>query len=113
MHIEPRYTMPAKVMIANAVMIWGAKEHIRNLAREPWAPLKVLAASMVFSLVMQSLHMPAERSALHFVGAMASYTLLGFALGLLLQDRLFEPANLYQHAVRRRLFAVRQPTLAS
>lgn len=105
MHIEPGFVAPIKVMAANAaaigVVAWGLKEQIKQLAREPWAPAKTAAAALFFSLFMQSFHMPVGPSELHFVGAMAMYltlgfipTLLGFALGLLLQGLLFEPGDL-------------------
>ncbi|MCB2099426.1 MAG: energy-coupling factor ABC transporter permease [Rhodobacterales bacterium] len=105
MHIEPGFVAPAKVMMANVgaigVLTWAAKEHIKTLIREPWAPLKVAAAAVFFTLFMQSFHMPVGPSELHFVGAMAMYltlgfipTLLGFAIGLGLQGLVFEPADL-------------------
>ena len=105
MHIEPGFVAPTKVMLANAgaigVFAWGAKEHIKGLIREPWAPLKVAAAALFFTVFMQSFHMPVGPSELHFVGAMAMYltlglipTLLGFALGLALQGMVFEPTDL-------------------
>lgn len=105
MHIEPGYVAQAKVLAANAaaigVLAWAFKEQVRRLTGEPWVIFKVLAAALFFSLFMQSFHMPVGPSELHFVGAMAIYltlgfipTLLGFALGLLLQGLLFEPADL-------------------
>lgn len=105
MHIEPGFITPVKVMAANAaaigVVAWGLKEHLKQSLREPWAPLKTLAAALFFSLFMQSFHMPVGPSELHFVGAMAMYltlgflpTLLGFALGLALQGLVFDPHDL-------------------
>lgn len=105
MHIEPGYVAHVKVIAASAtavgVLAWGVKQHIKGLVREPWAPLKVMAAALFFSLFMQSFHMPVGPSELHFVGAMAMYltlgfipTLLGFSVGLALQGVLFEPADL-------------------
>lgn len=105
MHIEPGFVAPAKVMMANTAALgliaWGAKEQLLGLLREPWAPLKTLAAALFFSLFMQGFHAPVGPSELHFVGAMVMYltlgfvpTLLGFALGLLLQGLVFDPADL-------------------
>lgn len=105
MHIEPGYIAPAKVMMANAAAIglvaWSAKEQLKSVLREPWAPLKTIVAALFFSLFMQSFHANVGPSELHFVGAMAMYltlgflpTLLGFALGLLFQGLLFEPTDL-------------------
>lgn len=105
MHIEPGFVAPAKVMMANTaalgIVAWGAKEQIKSLFREPAAPVKTLAAALFFTLFMESFRAPVGPSELHFVGAMAMYltlgflpTLLGFALGLLLQGLVFEPADL-------------------
>ncbi len=105
MHIEPGFVTPAKILLANAgavgVVAWAAKDQILGLVREPWAPLKTAAAATFFSLFMQGFSVPVGPSELHFVGAMAMYltlgfvpTLLGFALGLLLQGVMFNPADL-------------------
>ncbi|KJS39947.1 MAG: cobalamin biosynthesis protein CbiM [Rhodospirillaceae bacterium BRH_c57] len=105
MHIEPGFVTPAKVMLANAgaigVIAWGVKEQAVQLLREPWAPLKTLAAAGFFSLFMQSYSVPVGASELHFIGAMAMYltlgfmpTLLGFALGLAFQGLVFDPADM-------------------
>ena len=105
MHIEPGFVAPAKVMMANTAAVgliaWGAKEQLKSLLREPWAPLKTIAAALFFSLFMESFHANVGPSELHFVGAMAMYltlgfvpTLLGFALGLLVQGLTFNPTDL-------------------
>lgn len=105
MHIEPGFVAPAKVLMANigavGVFAWGAAEQLKSLRRAPWAPAKVAAAAVFFSVFMESFHMPVGPSELHFVGAMAMYltlgfgpTLLGFAVGLLFQGLLFEPQDL-------------------
>ena len=66
---------------------------------------------------MQSFHLPAGASELHFIGAMPIYltlgfvpTLLGFGLGLLLQGVIFEPADLLHLGVNFLSLAV--PLLA-
>ncbi|MCW8860859.1 MAG: energy-coupling factor ABC transporter permease [Rhodospirillales bacterium] len=105
MHIEPGFVAPAKVILANAgavtVVAWGVVAHLKQLVREPWAPLKTVAAAAFFSVFMESFHMPVGASELHFVGAMAMYltlgfvpVLLGFGLGLLVQGLLFNPGDL-------------------
>lgn len=105
MHIEPGYVAPAKVVAANATAIgvgaWYVKDLIRDALKKPWILAKVAAAAVFFSIFMEMFHMPVGPSELHFVGAMAMYltlgfipTLLGFAVGLLLQGMLFEPQDL-------------------
>jgi ABC-type Co2+ transport system permease subunit len=105
MHIEPGYVAPIKVMAANATAIgvfaWYARQQLARIVEAPWALAKTGAAALFFSLFMQSFHMPVGPSELHFVGAMAMYltlgflpTLLGFAVGLLVQGLLFEPQDL-------------------
>lgn len=110
MHIEPGFVAPAKVAMANVaaagVVGWYAKEHVKEIVRQPWAIAKTGAAAVFFSLFMESFFVPVGPSELHFVGAMAMYltlgflpTLLGFAIGLLLQGLLFNPADLVHLAV--------------
>lgn len=105
MHIEPGYVAPAKLVLANATAIgvfaWYGKEQLKKVASSPWVLAKTAAATVFFSLFMQSFHMPVGPSELHFVGAMAMYltfgflpTMLGFAIGLLVQGLLFEPTDL-------------------
>lgn len=105
MHIEPGFVAPAKLALANVaaagVVAWAVKEQAKETLRQPWSPVKTLAAAAFFTLFMQSFHVPVGPSELHFVGAMAMYltlgflpTLLGFALGLALQGLLFEPQDL-------------------
>lgn len=105
MHIEPGFVSPAKVLMADTaaagLIAWGIKEQIKSVVREPWAPLKTVAAALFFSLFMESFHANVGPSELHFVGAMAMYltlgylpTLIGFAVGLLLQGMVFQPTDL-------------------
>jgi ABC-type Co2+ transport system permease subunit len=105
MHIEPGFVSPAKVLMADTaaagLIAWGVKEQLKTVLREPWAPLKTVAAALFFSLFMESFHANVGPSELHFVGAMAMYltlgfvpTLLGFAVGLLLQGLVFQPTDL-------------------
>lgn len=105
MHIEPGFVQPAKVAMANAgaagLAIWAAKEQIKDWAKAPWTFAKTGVAAIAFTVFMQSFSAPVGPSELHFVGAMAMYltlgflpTLLGFAIGLLVQGLLFSPWDL-------------------
>ncbi|WP_132938230.1 energy-coupling factor ABC transporter permease [Varunaivibrio sulfuroxidans] len=105
MHIEPGFVTPVKVAMANvgalAIAGWALKEHIKISIKNPWSVAKPLVAAVFFTLFMQSFHMQVGPSELHFVGAMAMYltlgfipTLLGFAIGLLLQGLVFSPWDL-------------------
>jgi len=110
MHIEPGYIAQAKVIAANVsaigVLALYAKSMIQNPITIFPTTVKTLLAAVFFSIFMQSFHMSIGPSELHFVGASAMYmtlgflpTLFGFALGLLLQGLLFEPADLPHLAV--------------
>ncbi len=105
MHIEPGYVTPIKIMAANVVTVsllgFYVKQFLTNLPMLPVNLLKMLLAAGLFSIFMQSFHMPVGPSELHFVGAMAIYltlgfvpTLIGFTVGLTLQGLLFNPADL-------------------
>lgn len=110
MHVEPGYVASAKVALANAgaigVVMWACAKHIKGFSIDPFLIVKSLIAASVFSLFMQSFHVPVGPSELHFVGAMAMYltlgftpTLLGFGIGLALQGAVFEPTDLYHLGV--------------
>ncbi len=106
MHIEPGYIAQTKIMLANAGAVGMLAYYARHLLQQPAAIVRALLAAVFFSLFMQGFHVNVGPSELHFVGAMAMYltlgflpTLFGFALGLLLQGLLFEPADLAHLAV--------------
>lgn len=110
MHIEPGTVSAAKVALANAAAIstlgFYGLQLLRQRAQLPVTLLRTGLAAVFFSVFMESFHMPVGPSELHFVGAMAMYltlgflpTLFGFAIGLLLQGFLFEPADLIHLAV--------------
>lgn len=106
MHIEPGFIAQTKIMLANAGAISVLGWYAKDLLRRPADFVRTLLAAGFFSLFMQSFHVSVGPSELHFVGAMAMYltlgflpTLFGFALGLLLQGLLFEPADLVHLAV--------------
>ncbi len=106
MHIEPGFIAPGKVLLANVAATGLLAWYARDLLRRPTELLRSLLAALFFSLFMQAFHAPVGASELHFVGAMLIYmtlgflpTLFGFAIGLLLQGLLFEPADLVHLAV--------------
>jgi cobalt/nickel transport system permease protein len=106
MHIDPGFIAQTKIMLANAGAVAVLAYYARDLLLQPAAIVRALLAAVFFTVFMQSFHMNVGPSELHFVGAMAMYltlgflpTLFGFALGLLLQGLLFEPADLVHLAV--------------
>ena len=101
MHIEPGILSSAKIAAANLAATSLLAVQAPQLIKQPQLILRTLLAALFFSVFMQSFHMPAGASELHFIGAMPIYltlgfvpTLLGFGLGLLLQGVIFEPADL-------------------
>lgn len=101
MHIEPGILSSTKIALANVAAMGVLATAMPQWLRRPALWLRTLLAALFFSLFMQAFHMPVGPSELHFVGAMPIYlllgpipTLLGFALGLLLQGLLFEPQDL-------------------
>lgn len=106
MHIEPGLIAPAKLTLAAAVAVPLLLAYLPPLFKQPALLLRTLLAALFFSLFMQAFHMKAGPSELHFLGAMPLYlsfgfvpTLLGLALGLLLQGLVFEPQDLVHLAV--------------
>lgn len=106
MHIEPGIIAQAKVMAANAGAAGLLLTYAKDLLKNPADIVRMLVAAVFFSLFMQSFHVKVGPSELHFVGAMVIYltlgfvpTLIGFAVGLLLQGMLFEPLDLPHLAV--------------
>lgn len=106
MHIEPGIIAQAKVMAANVGATGLLLAYARDLIKNPADIVRMLVAAVFFSLFMQGFHVKVGPSELHFVGAMIIYltlgfvpTLIGFAVGLLLQGVLFEPLDLPHLAV--------------
>lgn len=106
MHIEPGVLAAAKIVAANAVALGVVAVAVLALLKQPHLLLRTLLAAAFFTLCMQAFHLKVGPSELHFLGAMPMYlafgllpTLLGFALGLLLQGWLFEPADLLHLSV--------------
>lgn len=106
MHIEPGIIAQAKVMVANIGAAGVLLAYAKDLIKNPADIVRMLVAAVFFSLFMQAFHVQAGPSELHFVGAMVIYltlgfvpTLIGFAVGLLLQGVLFDPMDLQHLAV--------------
>lgn len=110
MHIEPGVLAAGKVVAANvaALALIGATAvaALRRPAVLPAVLWRTLLAAGFFTLCMQAFHLKVGPSELHFLGAMPMYlafgllpTLLGFAIGLLLQGWWFEPADLLHLSV--------------
>ncbi|MGO9543987.1 MAG: energy-coupling factor ABC transporter permease [Rhodomicrobium sp.] len=101
MHIEPGVLNASKVLYANITAASTLTAYLPSLLRKPGDIVKIAAAAVFFSLLMQMFHMPVGPSELHFVGASVVYfvfgfrpALFGFTLGLLLQGIVFEPQDL-------------------
>lgn len=106
MHIEPGLIAPAKLMFAAGAATAVLACYVPALLRQPSLALRSLLAALFFSCFMQMFHMKVGPSELHFLGVMPLYlsfgfvpTLLGLALGLLLQGLIFEPQDLPHLAV--------------
>ncbi len=101
MHIDPGLINSAKMVAANVAVIGVLGYYAKSLLLNPVLVLRTLAAALFFTLFMQSISTSVGPSELHFIGAMPIYLLLGFtpalfgfALGLLIQGLLFDPADL-------------------
>lgn len=117
MHIEPGILSGAKIAAANLAAIGLVAAQAPQVVKRPQLILRTLLAALFFSVFMQSFHLPAGASELHFIGAMPIYlalgfvpTLLGFGLGLLLQGVVFEPADLLHLGVN--FLSLAMPLLA-
>lgn len=113
MHIEPGLVSAAKVAVANVAAVGLVGAHALQFIRQPQLVVRSLLAALFFSLFMQSFHLPAGPSELHFIGAMPIYlilgfvpTVVGFGAGLLAQGLLFEPADLANLGVNTLSLAV-------
>lgn len=101
MHIEPGYVASAKILAANAAAIALIGSQSVHLLKQPSQIVRSLLAAVFFTLAMQAFHLSVGPSELHFLGAMPLYlslgfipTLFGFAIGLLVQGLVFDPADL-------------------
>ncbi len=101
MHIEPGLISSIKLTAAGVTAVGVMGYYAKALLLQPTLILRTLAAALFLTLFMQSVSMSVGPSELHFLGAMPLYlllgfipTLFGFALGLLLQGLLFDPADM-------------------
>ncbi|MBY0576700.1 MAG: energy-coupling factor ABC transporter permease [Gallionellaceae bacterium] len=106
MHIEPGIIAQAKILAANVGAAGLLLAYTKDLIKNPADIVRMLVAAVFFSLFMQGFFVKVGPSELHFVGAMVIYltlgfvpTLIGFAVGLLLQGVLFDPLDLPHLAV--------------
>jgi cobalt/nickel transport system permease protein len=106
MHIEPGLIAQPKLAFAAVVATAVLACYVPQLLRRPALLLRSVLAAVFFACFMQALHMKVGPSELHFLGVMPLYlsfgfvpTLLGLALGLLLQGLIFEPQDLVHLAV--------------
>jgi ABC-type Co2+ transport system permease subunit len=113
MHIEPGLLAQSKLLFAAGAAAVVFVPYVSTLLKSPTLWLRTALAAVFFSLFMQSFHMQAGPSELHFVGAMPIYlafgfipTLFAFGFGLLLQGLLFEPQDLMHLAVNTLSLAV-------
>ena len=113
MHIEPGLLAQSKLLFAAGAAAVVFVPYVPTLLKNPALWLRTLLAAVFFSLLMESFHMQAGPSELHFVGAMPIYlafgfvpTLFAFGLGLLVQGLLFEPQDLAHLAVNTLSLAV-------
>ncbi len=101
MHIEPGLINSIKLTAASATAIGVLAYYAKTLLLQPTLILRTLAAALFLTLFMQVYSVSVGPSELHFLAAMPLYlllgfipTLFGFALGLLLQGLLFDPADM-------------------
>jgi ABC-type Co2+ transport system permease subunit len=101
MHIELGIIDGARLAAANTAAIGVVATQMPRLVRAPVTVIKAGLAALIFSSLMQSWNLTIGPSELHLIGATTVYllfgfapTLIGFALGLLLQALLFEPQDL-------------------
>lgn len=101
MHIQLGILDAVKASSANAGTLALLAGNAMALVRKPSLIVKTALAAIFFSVLMQAFHMPVGPSELHLVGASVIYlmfgfvpTLIGFALGLLIQVILFDPLDM-------------------
>jgi cobalt/nickel transport system permease protein len=101
MHIELGIIDNARLVAANTAALGVVATQARAVVRAPLLLVKAGLAAVIFSALMQSWNLSVGPSELHLIGATTVYllfgfvpTLLGFALGLVLQALLFEPQDM-------------------
>lgn len=101
MHIEVGIVDPLRLTAANTVALGLVATQAQALVRDPAMVVRTVLAATVFSVLMQVWHLPVGPSELHLIGATTVYllfgftpTVVGFALGLLMQAMLLEPKDI-------------------
>ncbi len=101
MHIELGIIDSARLAAANTAAIGVVATQLPRLILAPALVVKTALAAVIFSALMQSWHLSIGPSELHLIGATTVYllfgfapTMIGFALGLVLQALLFEPQDM-------------------
>lgn len=101
MHIEVGLVDPLRLAAANTVAIGIVGMQAPALIRHPALVVRTVLAATVFTVLMQVWHLPVGPSELHLIGATTVYllfgfvpTLVGFALGLVVQAGLLEPKDI-------------------
>jgi ABC-type Co2+ transport system permease subunit len=101
MHIELGIIDSTRLAAANTAALSVVATQLPRLVSAPTVLLKAAFAAVIFSALMQSWNLSIGPSELHLIGATTVYllfgiapTLIGFAVGLLLQALLFEPQDL-------------------
>lgn len=99
MHIEPGIIDPVRVLGANIVALGVVSTQAKAIVKKPLILAKALLAAALFTITMESWHMPVGPSELHLICATTVYllfgfeaTLIGFAGGLAFQT-LIEPQD--------------------
>jgi ABC-type Co2+ transport system permease subunit len=113
MHIEPGILSSSTLAVAAVAAAGLGAAHAPRLWRRVLLAPRVVLAAAFFTLCMELVHLKVGPSELHLVGAMPMYLAFGlvpalfaFALGLLVQAMLFEPADLLHLAVNTLSLAV-------
>lgn len=101
MHIEVGIVDPLRLAAANVVALGLVATQVPALVRQPAMVVRTALAAVGFSILMQVWHLPVGPSELHLIGATTVYlifgfvpTLVGFAIGLVLQATLLEPKDI-------------------
>jgi cobalt/nickel transport system permease protein len=101
MHIEVGIVDPLRLAAANVVALGIVATQAPAMIRDPGLVVRTALAATVFSVLMQVWHLPVGPSELHLIGATTVYllfgfipTVVGFALGLVLQATLLEPKDI-------------------
>jgi len=106
MHIEPGFIIHSKIIAADVVALGLIASQAKALFNQPVKIAQSLGAAVLFSVFMSLFFLPVGPSELHLLGAIPIYllfgfapTMIGFALGLLLQGTFLMPTDLVHLSV--------------